>query len=335
MGLGTNQIIKSDVPNFIPQLWSDEVIASYKSNLVMANLVRVLNHRGKKGDTIKIPTPTRGAVSSKAANTQVTLIAHGTDTGLTVSINKHKEYSRLIEDIVDVQALASLRRFYTDDAGYAIAKRVDRELILEAAAFGTGPSGSGNTIVEDASTGNIDSTSTMTNMFTGDGVTAWDKTASANAGNAVDLSDLGIRRLIKKLDDVDAPLSGRYLVIPPVVKADMMGLARFSEQAFTGETARGNTIRNGLVGDVYGVEVYITNNLQKVEDAGSAIDQDFALFFQRDALLLIEQMGVRTQQQYKQEYLGDLFTADMIYGVKGLRATSILPIVVPSTFTDG
>jgi N4-gp56 family major capsid protein len=335
MGLGTNQVIKTDVPNFIPQLWSDEVIASYKANLTMANLVRKLNHRGKKGDTIKIPTPTRAGTSNKTANTQVTLIAHGTDAGLTVTINKHKEYSRLIEDIVDVQALGSLRRFYTDDAGYAIAKRIDRDLILEAAAFGTGPSGSGNTIVEDASTGNIDTTSTFTNAFIGDGATAWSAAANANAGNATDLSDLGIRRLIKKLDDVDAPLSGRYLVIPPVIKADLLGLARFSEQAFTGEVGRGNTIRNGLVGDIYGVEVYITNQLQKVEDGGSAIDQDLALFFQRDALLLVEQMGVRTQQQYKQEYLGDLFTADMIYGVKGLRSTSILPIVVPSVFTDG
>ena len=331
MPLGTNNIIKSDVPNFIPQLWSDEVVASYKANLVIANLVRKLNHRGKKGDTIKLPTPTRGATSNKAANTQVTLIAHGTDTGLTVSINKHKEYSRLIEDIMDVQALGSLRRFYTDDSGYAIAKRVDRDLILEACTGGNG----GGTIVEDGTTGNIDSTSTFTNALIGDGSTAWDKTASANAGNATDLTDVGIRRLIKKLDDVDAPMMGRYLVIPPVIKADMLGIAKYTQQAFTGEAGNANAIRNGLVGDVYSVEVYVTNQLQKVEDAGSGIDQDLALFFQRDALVLVEQMGVRTQTQYKQEYLGDLFTADMIYGVKTLRGTSIIPLVVPSTFTDG
>jgi N4-gp56 family major capsid protein len=331
MALGTNHIILSEVANFVPQLWSDEVIASYKSNLVMANLVRKLNHRGKKGSSIKIPTPSRGAASSKAAETQVTLIQHGTDAGLTINIAKHKEYSRLIEDIVDVQALASLRKFYTDDAGYAIAKRVDRDLIYEAAAFGL----AGGTIVEEASTGDIDSTSTFTNALVGDGSTAWDATATANAGNAADLSDLGIRRLIKRLDDVDAPMAGRFLVIPPVVKADLTGIARFTEQAFTGETGSGNTIRNGLVGNVYGVEVYMTNQLPFVEDAGAAADQQLVLFFQRDGLLLVEQLGVRTQTQYKQEYLADLFTADMIYDVKGLRATSLIPVVVPSTFTDG
>lgn len=331
MGLGTNHVILSEVPNFVPQLWSDEVVASYKSNLVMANLCRKLNHRGKKGSSIKIPTPTRGTVSSKTAETQVTLIEHGTDAGITVTIAKHKEYSRLIEDIVDVQALASLRRFYTDDAGYAIAKRVDRDLILECARGGLG----GSTIVEDASTGNIDSTSTFTQARIGDDSAAWAPTASANAGNAVDLNDVGIRRFIKRLDDVDAPMAGRYLVIPPVVKADLTGIARFTQQAFTGEMAGANTIRNGLVGDVYGVEVYVTNQLQFVEDGGGTADQQLCLMFQRDALLLVEQMGVRTQEQYKQEYLANLFTADMIYDVKTLRATSIIPIVVPSTFTDG
>ena len=34
---------------FIPELWEDEIIASYKSNLVLAPLVVVMNHNGKKG----------------------------------------------------------------------------------------------------------------------------------------------------------------------------------------------------------------------------------------------------------------------------------------------
>jgi hypothetical protein len=331
MALGTNNIVLSAVPNFVPTIWSDEVVAAYKSNIVIAQLVRRLNYRGKKGGSITIPTPTRGTASTKAASTQVTLIAHGTDTGLTVSINKHKEYSRFVEDIVDVQALASLRRFYTDDGGYAIAKRVDRDLILQACTSGL----TGGTIVEDGSTGNVDSTSTFTNARIGDDSAAWAPTSNSNAGNAVDLSDLGIRRFVKRLDSVDAPMAGRFLVVSPNIKADLMGQARFSEQAFTGEAAGSNTIRNGLVGNTYAVEVYVTNQLQQVENGGGTATSDLALMFQRDGLLLVEQMGVRTQTQYKQEWLADLFTADMIYGTAGLRPTSVIPIVVPASFTDG
>lgn len=311
----TNSVIASEVPNFLPELWSDEVIASYKANLVMANLVRKLNHRGKKGDTIKVPTPTRGSASTKSAETQVTLIQHGTDTGLSISIDKHKEYSRLIEDIVDLQALASLRSFYTDDAGYALAKEVDTRLLFEAAAAGF-------TVVED--TGKIDSTSTVNTVYEGDG-SAWDQTAST------DISDAGIRTFIKLLDDEDAPTAGRMMIVPTIVKYDLLGTQRFTEQAFTGETGAGNTIRNGLIGDVYGMPVYVTTNLPIVEDSAANADNVLGLVLQRDAMVLVEQLGIRTQTQYKQEYLADLFTADTIFGVKNLRTSSIINFVVPTT----
>lgn len=322
MGLGTAHVIKTEVTGFIPAIWSDEVLASYKSNLVMANLVRMLNHRGKKGDTIYIPQPSRGSASTKSAETQVTLIEATTSLtsdNLTVTINTHKEYSRLIEDIVDIQAIESLRRFYIDDAGYALAKAVDLSLIAEAAA--TANSGTALTI-----TGGV-TTNTLGAAYIGDGTTLWDR---SGAGNATDITDAGIRALIKRLDDVDAPAAGRYFVIPTVVKQDMLGFSRYTEQAFTGEVGRGNSIRNGLVGDVYGVEFYVTTQLPSVQDAGTGNDQKLALLFQRDALLLVEQAGVRTQTQYKQEYLADLFTADILYGVKTLRGTSTYAVVVPS-----
>ena len=44
MALGSNQVTTSVANNFIPELWSDEVIGAYKSNLVVANLVTKLSH---------------------------------------------------------------------------------------------------------------------------------------------------------------------------------------------------------------------------------------------------------------------------------------------------
>ena len=52
---------------FIPEMWSNEVRAEYKANLVMANLVKKLSHSGKKGDTIHIPAPLRGSANAKVA----------------------------------------------------------------------------------------------------------------------------------------------------------------------------------------------------------------------------------------------------------------------------
>jgi len=39
-------------------------------------------------------------------------------------------------------------------------------------------------------------------------------------------------------------------------------------------------------------------------------------------------MAVRSQTQYKQEFLANLFTADTLYGTKVLRAENVLSVVV-------
>lgn len=92
MPLGTAHVTTTTAATFIPEIWSDEVIAAYKKNLVMANLVTRMNFVGKKGDAIHIPAPARGAASAKAASTQVTLIA-ATESEVVVNIDKQDRKS--------------------------------------------------------------------------------------------------------------------------------------------------------------------------------------------------------------------------------------------------
>jgi N4-gp56 family major capsid protein len=308
MALGTNQVGVVVAGNFIPELWSDEVIGAYKTNLVVANLVTKLSHKGKKGDTIHIPVPARGSASAKAVNTQVTLSA-ATNSVVDVSINKHYEYSKLIEDIAEVQALASMRKFYTEDAGFALAKQVDTDLIDLAEGFQ-----SGSTTDKSYDTG-----------FIGTGTTAFTGT------NEADISDAGIRAFILNLDNADVPMDNRALIIPPVCANDLLGINRFTEQQYIGS---GDAIKTGKIGMIYGVDVYITTNCPTVKSSGgtgnsAAGTERVGILMHKDALVLAEQVGVRSQTQYKQEYLGDLFTSDTIYGVKELRNDAGLAFVVP------
>jgi len=310
MALGTNHVTKTTADKFIPEIWSDEIVAAYKANLVAANLFSKMSFKGKKGDTLHIPKPTRGSASAKAASSQVTLIA-ATESEVQVLINKHYEYSRLIEDIVETQALASLRKFYTDDAGYALATQVDTDLIQLGRAVGTGTAYS--------------TAAASTNAFIGStGATVYNSSTS----NAAALGDAGIRRSIQRLDDADVPMSDRFLIVPPTTRNTLMGLARFTEQSFTGEAAGGNTIRNGQIGDVYGVKVYVSTNADTA--AGNSATDRICLLAHKDAFVLAEQMGVRSQTQYKQEYLGTLFTSDMLYGVAELRDSSAVALAVPA-----
>ena len=307
MGLGTNHVTRTTAATFIPAIWSDEIAAAYKKSLVVANIVKKMNFKGKKGDTVHIPVPTRGAASLKAASTQVTLIA-ATESEKTVSITRHFEYSRLIEDIVEAQALASLRNFYTEDAGYALARQVDTSIIQ----VGRSVQGGGGTAA-------------YSGAFSGaDGTTAY--VAGANTGLGA-LTDAAIRRSIQRLDDNDIPMDGRFLVIPPSSRNTLMGLARYTEQAFVGESGGNNTIRNGEIGNLYGTPVFVTSNADTT--SGSTACR-IALMGHKDFAVFVEQQGVRAQTQYKQEYLGTLFTADTLYGVKELRDNAAVALAVPA-----
>ena len=267
----------------------------------MANLVKKMNFRGKKGDTVHIPSPARGSASAKTAANAVTLIAES-NSDISVSIASHYEYSRLIEDIVEAQALASLRGFYTEDAGYALAKQVDTSLIQ----LGRGANG--------GTAGN--------QQYAGGLIGSTGAAYTYGSSNAAAIADHGIRKAIQVLDDNDVPMDGRSLVVPPVARNSMLGINRFTEQAYRGN---GNTLVNGEFGDIYGVKVYVSTNCDTT--AASTPDK-VALLFQRDFAVLVEQLGVRTQTQYKQEFLANLLTADTLYGVSELRDKNCVPLIV-------
>jgi len=308
----TNSVTVSSAGTFVPEIWSDEIVASYKKNLVLANLVMKMNFRGKKGDVIHIPAPTRGSASLKVATDAVTLIA-ASNTEVQVTIDKHYEYSRLIEDIAEIQALNSMRQFYTADAGYALARQVDTNLVQLGRAFNGATVGT-----DDYATSN-----TTTKAYIGsNGTTAYNSTSS----NAAALTDAAIRRTIQRLDDNDTPMDGRFFVIPPSSRNTLMGLARYTEQAFVGD---GNAIRNGEIGNLYGIPVFVSSNADT--GAGNSGTDRICLMGHKDSMVLVEQVAVRSQTQYKQEYLGTLFTADTLYGVKAMRTAATVGAALSSS----
>lgn len=312
----TNPTTRTTAANFIKKLWSDEVIAVYKANTVMVPLIQSMPFSGQKGDTVYIPKPTRGSVNTKSAGTGVTINVE-TSGVFTLTVATHMEYSRLIEDIAKIQAMDSMRQFYTDDAGYAHALSLDSAIHTEAATWaGADPGGAPTVAGSNYSKA----------VIGGDGSTAWVQTGS---GNGSALTDAGIRRAIQHLDDNNVPARMRALVVPPVEKRRLLGLSRFTEQAFVGESGAGNSIRNGLIGDIYGIPVYVSTNVATV-DSSDCTSYRPCLLFQREVSVLAEQLAPRTQSQYKQEFLADLFTADTIYGLGTPRPEAGIQLMVPA-----
>ena len=260
-----------------------------------------MSMQGKKGDTIHIPKPSRGSANAKAENTAVT-IQNPSNTEVQVVINKHFEYSTLIEDITEVQALASLRQFTTSDAGYALAKQVDDDLFALGKSFGDGDGSDwthSGVFYNDASTG--------TTAYAVDTVAAADV-----------FTDAFFRDMVQKLDDADTPMDGRFLAIPPSLRNAIMGIDRYVSSDFVD----GRGVNNGKIGNLYGIDVYVTSNAPVIETAaenaaGGAVRG--AILGHRDTMVMAEQQGIRSQAQYKQEFLGTLYTADRLYGTQVLR----------------
>lgn len=289
---------------FVPEIWSDEIRAAYEKNLILANLVKKMTMSGKKGDTIHVPAPIRGAAYAKAENTAVT-VQNDTESEVQIVIDKHYEYSRIIEDITEVQALASLRNFYTGDAGYALARQIDNDLFALGKSLGDGDGSDWtNSAVyyNDASTG----------------LTAYavDTVAAADV-----FTDAAFRALIQKQDDADVPMDNRCFVIPPSLRNAIMGIDRYVSSDFVG----GQVVQNGKIGNLYGIDVFVTSNCPVIEtatDNAAGGDIKAAMLIHQDTMILAEQVGVRSQTQYKQEFLGTLYTADTLYGVKSYRPDS-------------
>ncbi len=299
---------------FIPELWSDEIKVAYEVNLVAANLVTNMDHTGKKGDTIHVPAPVRGTANAKAENTAVT-IQQDTEGTVDILIDQHYEYSRFIEDITSVQAQDSLRQFYTKDAGYALAKQVDTSILNRGKYLGD-DNGSGsdwihsNSYFPDASTG--------LTAYAVDTVTTSDVVTAAI-----------IRAMVKDLDDSDVPMDGRFWIIPPSVKKTLLGIADFTSADYVD----GRPAQTGMLGDIYGTTVYMTNNCPVVETAGDNAaggELKSSLMAHADAIVLVTQMDVRSQTQYKQEWLADLYTADTVYGVHEYQQEAGIVLVVNS-----
>jgi len=287
-------VTNTSAAKFIPEIWSDEVIAAYKSNLIMANAVKKMSMTGKKGDVIHVPKPTRGVAHAKAAGTAVT-IQNTVESEVLININKHFEFSRLIEDITEVQALASLRQFYTGDAGYGLAKQVDDDLFALGKSFGNGD---GSSFVN---TGSF-----QINTTTG-ALEAYDADGTADIGA---FSDAVFRGLIQKMDDADVPMDGRTFVVPPSLRNAIMGEDRYNSTDFVD----GKGVVTGKIGNLYGVDVLVSSNVPVLETGVRG-----AQLIHKDTNVLAEQQAIRSQTQYKQEFLGTLYTADCLYGVQVMR----------------
>lgn len=328
MALGTGQLTFSNISTFIPALWADELAVRYKKNLVIANLVDNMDHTGKYGEVVHIPTSTRGTAAQYFSTPgQAVSFSAPTTNEFTITINQWWVHGKQFPDLVEKQALPSLRKFIVNDMSYSLALAVDSYLHDQVAATLTG----GAAVVSGVSK------ATGGSVIGGDGTTVWNPAANTNTGNGSDLTDDGIRRMMQSLDDLDVPGDDRFWVVPPVAKRKLLGIPRFTEQAFVGEGGSENAIRNGYVGNLYGTPVYVSSNCSSFNATDAATAYRQVVYAHQSAMILVNQIKPRVQAQYKVEFLSDAIVADVAFGAAVVRTENSstldrgLSVIVPAT----
>jgi hypothetical protein len=131
------------------------------------------------------------------------------------------------------------------------------------------------------------------------------------------LNDNLILTVNRYLSENKAPRTDRSIVVHPKGEAEMLAIDKFVRYDSLGQPADSNPTKTGKIGQIYGAEVFVSNNLRYLD---TVTDEYDSVFFHKEAYAIAMQMEPRTQAQYKQEYLGWLITVDVMFGLAALRS---------------
>lgn len=129
--------------NFIPEIWANTALSALRSRLRLARLVTKdtdVTNAFTVGDVLHIPAPGTFTANNKTAGAAVSLQAP-TDSEVTVTLNKHKEVSFLVEDPVRAQENQSVMDRYATNAVIPIANAIEDDLFALYAGFSATPLG--------------------------------------------------------------------------------------------------------------------------------------------------------------------------------------------------
>jgi len=137
------------------------------------------------------------------------------------------------------------------------------------------------------------------------------------AGAAVD--DADVIAVVAALDASNTPQSGRRGVVGHYTKGDLLGVNKYVAYDQTGKTGKAVDGSDGLVGSIYGMDVYMSQNVP-IDTTGRN------QFFHKNALSLAKQQAPKFEMEYSVDSLAWKVALHAIYGVGVERASSFVQV---------
>ena len=278
-----NAVTNTTDQHFIPEIWADGIYKYFERKSVFRGLVddysALFTGKGY-GDVLHIPEMSLISASDKVAGEDVTYDATAT-TETQLVVNKHKFVAKLFEDLTLIQSEADLVEKYSRMMGEALSRQVDADIWSELQNL------------ED----------------------------SLNLADDDTLTAGKFEEALATLGEADIPyMDGECaMVVNPTLYADILnpsvGIAQnFIRNDAVGEGNRG--LRSGLVGSLYGIDVYMSNTVDTANEGGAGANTISGAIFHKSAVAFASQQDVRVQSEYSIDALGTKVVADLLYGVK-------------------
>jgi len=280
------------ITNFIPEIWSAQLLSSLKKTLTFGSPAVVnRNYEGEitgGGDTVRIVSITRPTVATYTKDSTTITPQVLTDAARALVIDQSKYFAFDIDDIdqAQVRNAGALMSEAADEAAYALAETADEFV----AGLYTG-----------ADSANQISTTSIT---------------------SADLAVTGVINLKKKLDEANVPQQGRYIVIPPWYLALLLAsplLVRVNESG----TADG--LRNGMIGRIFGFDVYVSNNCVNVTG------DDYIVQAGVPAAITFAEQIAKVEAYRPPSSFSDALKGLHLYGAKLVRPTAIATLTASIT----
>lgn len=145
----------------------------------------------------------------------------------------------------------------------------------------------------------------------------------ASAGSTVaggaNVTDAGIISIVTAFDTNDVPQQLRRGIIGANTKADLLGVNKYVAYDQTGKAGTATDGSDGLVGSLYGMDIYYSGNVQTSTTGRN-------LFFHKNAISLAKQQAPKFEMEYSVDYIGTKTVLHTVYGVGVERANAFVQL---------
>lgn len=271
------------INNFIPAVWSRALLENLRNSLVYGQ-PGVINrdYQGEiagAGSSVKIHSIGAVTVSDYTKNSDLSAPETLNDAEVVLNIDKARAFNFQIDDVDAAQQVPKVMEGAMREAAYALANDLDAYLAgLHAQASITSGFGSNATPIVPTST------------------TAYEYLADA----------------FTAMDEANAPQAGRWAIVPPWYHGMLRKDSRFVSY---GTDANRAVAQNGVIGQVAGFDVFVSNNVANTSGAKYKI-----LFGHSSAWTMA--MQIEKVEAFRMEKrFADAVKGLNVYGAKVVRPT--------------